>query len=147
MFDTAYLSLFGRVLLGLIFLISGTHKIADSQGTQQYMVMMGMTWMTTLFYLGAVVVEVAGSLSLLLGYRARAGAWLLFLFLIPTTLIFHTNFSDPNQMIHFLKNLSIMGGLLYVAGYGAGRLSMDAGLERTGPVAVLPPRLKKVVHQ
>jgi hypothetical protein len=51
--------------------------------------------------------------------------------MIPTTLIFHTNFGDPNQMIHLLKNVSIMGGLLYVARYGAGRYSMDAGLERT----------------
>lgn len=54
MFDTTYLSLFGRVFLGIIFLISGIHKIADPQGTQQYMPAMGMTWMTTWFYLGAV---------------------------------------------------------------------------------------------
>jgi putative oxidoreductase len=147
MFDITYLSLFGRVFLGIIFLISGIHKIADPQGTQQYMIAMGMTWMTTWFYLGAVAVELAGSLSLLLGYRARAGAWLLFLFLIPTTLIFHTHFGDPNQMIHFLKNLSIMGGLLYVANYGAGSLSMDAGLERSADVPVPPRTFKKVMHQ
>ena len=73
--------------------------------------------------------------------------WLLFLFMIPTTLIFHTNFSDPNQMIHFLKNVSIMGGLLYVARYGAGRYSMDAGLERTEAAAAPPQPLRKVVHQ
>ena len=147
MFESAYLSLLGRVLLGLIFLMSGINKIADPAGTQQYMTAMGMTWMTTLFYLGAVAVELAGSLSLLLGYRARAGAWLLFLFLIPTTLIFHTHFADPNQMIHFLKNLSVMGGLLYVAVYGAGRLSIDEGLERTDRIAAPPRTLKKVVHQ
>ncbi len=146
MLDSPYLTLIGRVLLGLMFLISGVHKIADPHGTQQYMIMMGMTWMTTLFYIGAVVVEVAGSLSLLLGYRARAAAWLLFLFMIPTTLIFHTNFGDPNQMIHFLKNVSIMGGLLYVARYGAGRYSIDAGLERTAAGAA-PQPLRKVVHQ
>ena len=146
LFDSVYLSLIGRVLLGLIFLVSGINKIADPQGTQQYMTSMGMTWMTTLFYLGAVTVELAGSLSLLLGYRARAGAGLLFLFLIPTTVIFHTH-ADPNQMIHFLKNLSIMGGLLYVASYGAGRLSMDAGLERADRAAAPPRTLKKVVHQ
>jgi putative oxidoreductase len=146
MFDTAYLSLIGRVFLGLIFLISAIHKIADPQGTQQYMMAMGMTWMTMLFYLGAVTVELVGSLSLLLGYRSRAGAWLLFLFLIPTTLIFHIQFGDPNQMIHFLKNVSIMGGLLYVASHGAGALSMDAGLERSDEVAPPPRTLRKVVH-
>lgn len=147
MFDTAYLSLIGRLFLGLIFLVSGIHKIADAEGTQQYMIAMGMTWMTMWFYLGAVAVELGGALSLLLGYRSRAGAWLLFLFLIPTTLIFHTQFGDPNQMIHFLKNVSIMGGLLYVANYGAGSLSMDAGLERSDVVAPPSRTLKKVVHQ
>lgn len=147
MFDAAYLSLIGRLFLGLIFLVSGVHKLADPQGTQQYMTAMGMTWMTMWFYLGAVAVELGGALSLLLGYRSRTGAWLLFLFMIPTTLIFHTQFGDPNQMIHFLKNVSIMGGLLYVANYGAGSLSMDAGLERSDVVAPPPRTLKKVVHQ
>jgi putative oxidoreductase len=146
MLDSAYLTLIGRVLLGLIFLVSAINKIADPQGTQQYMTLMGMTWLTTLFYIGAVAVELAGSLSLLLGYRAKTGGWLLFLFMIPTTVIFHTNFADPNQMIHFLKNLSIMGGLLYVARYGAGRYSMDAGLERA-EVVDAPRPLRKVVHQ
>jgi putative oxidoreductase len=147
MLDSPYLALIGRVLLGLMFLVSGIHKIGDPHGTQQYMIMMGMTWMTTLFYIGAVAVEVAGSLSLLLGYRARAVGWLLFLFMIPTTLIFHTNFGDPNQMIHFLKSISIMGGLLYVARYGAGRYSMDAGLERTEAAGAPPRPLRKVMHQ
>ena len=144
---SGYPNLIGRLLLGLIFLISGLNKIVDPQGTQQYMTMMGMTWMTTLFYLGAIVIELAGSLSLLLGYRTRLGAWLLFLFMIPTTLIFHTHLADPNQMIHFLKNLSIMGGLLYVAGYGAGRYSMDAGLERAERIMARPRPLRKVVNQ
>ena len=144
--DTAYITLIGRVLLGLIFLMSAINKIADPDGTQQYMTAMGMTSMTTLFYIGAVAIELAGSLSLLLGYRAKAGAWLLFLFLIPTTLIFHTHVGDQNQLIHFLKNLSMMGGLLYAAQFGAGRYSMDAGLERAEMLEP-PRRLRKVVHQ
>lgn len=144
-----YSSLIGRILLGFLFLMSGVNKIANPQGTQQYMVSMGMTWMTALFYVGAIAVEIGGALSLLLGYRARAGAWLLFLFMIPTTLIFHTHFADQNQMIHFLKNVSIMGGLLYVAAFGAGRLSMDTGLERSDAAAPTATSriLKKVVHQ
>jgi putative oxidoreductase len=145
----AYMSLIGRILLGLMFLMSGIHKISDPQGTQQYMISMGMTWMTTLLYVGAIVAELAGGLSLLLGYRAKAGAWLLILFMIPTTLVFHTNFGDPNQMIHFMKNLSIIGGLLYVGMYGAGRLSMDAGLERTEAASTerRTANLKKVVNR
>jgi putative oxidoreductase len=145
--ESAHVIVIGRVLLGLMFLISGLNKIADPAGTHHYMTLMGMTWMTTVFYLGAVVVELAGSLSLLLGYRTRIGGWMLFLFMIPTTLIFHTHFADPNQMIHFLKNLSVMGGLLYAAQYGAGRFSIDAGLERAERVGVTPRPLRKVVHQ
>jgi putative oxidoreductase len=139
------LSLIGRILLAAMFLLSGINKIADPQGTQQYMTSMGMTWLTGLFYAGAILLEVGGALSLLLGYRTRIGAWLLIAFMIPTTLIFHTNFADPNQMIHFLKNLSVLGGLLYVATYGAGALSMDAGLERAERTT--RPPMRKVVNQ
>lgn len=147
--QAARLTLVGRLFLGLLFLVSGLHKIADPQGTQQYMAAMGMTWATQWLYVGAIAVELLGSLSLLLGYRARTGGWLLFLFMIPATLVFHTNFADPNQMIHFLKNVSVMGGLIYVGIYGAGGLSMDAGLERAERPPSPPgrPVLKKVVHQ
>jgi putative oxidoreductase len=93
--QTAWLTLLGRLFLGLMFLVSGLNKMADPQGTQQYMAAMGMTWATFLFYLGATAVELVGSLSLLLGYRARIGGWLLFVFMIPTTLVFHTNLPIP----------------------------------------------------
>jgi putative oxidoreductase len=127
-YDYRYATLVGRILLATIFLMSGFSKIADPQGTQQYMQAMGMTWATTLFYAGAIVLEVGGGLSLLLGYWTRAGALALILFMIPTTLVFHTNFADQNQMIHFLKNLAMFGGLFYVASYGAGPVSLDARL-------------------
>ena len=126
LYDYRYTTLVGRLLMAAIFLMSGMHKISDPQGTQQYMQAMGMTWATTLLYLGAIVIEVGGGLSLLLGYWTRAGATALILFMIPTTLIFHTNFADQNQMIHFLKNLAMFGGLFYVAAYGAGPISLDA---------------------
>ncbi len=120
-----YVSLIGRMCMAGIFLLSGIGKILDPQGTQQYMASMGMTTATGFFYVAAVAIEVGCGLSLLLGYMTRVGAMVLFLFMIPTTLIFHTNFSDPMQMIHFLKNLAMGGGLLYIAAYGPGRLSMD----------------------
>jgi putative oxidoreductase len=126
--DHRYATLVGRILIAAIFLMSGIGKIADPQGTQHYMQAMGMTWATTLFYVGAIVIEVGGGLSLLLGYWTRTGAVALMLFMIPTTLVFHTNFADQNQMIHFLKNLAMFGGLFYVAAYGAGPLSLDARL-------------------
>ena len=121
-----HMSLLGRMLLATIFLMSGIGKMMDPQGTQQYMMAHGMTMGTSFFYIAAVVLEIGGGLSLLLGYMTRIGATMLFLFMIPTTLIFHTQFADPNQMVHFLKNLAMCGGLLYVATYGPGRFSMDA---------------------
>jgi len=78
--DHAYSTLIGRILMAAIFIMSGLGKIADPAGTQQYMQAMGMTWATTLFYIGAIVIEVGGGISLLLGYWTRAGAMVLLLF-------------------------------------------------------------------
>ena len=127
---SALTSCLGRILLASIFLMSGVHKLMDPQGTQEFMISMGMTTATTLFYAAAVAIEIGGGFSLLMGFMTRAGALLLALFMIPTTLIFHSNFADPNQMIHFLKNLAITGGLLYVMTYGPGRLSVDGRSSR-----------------
>ncbi len=131
MSDRPYISLVGRLLLGMIFVISGFRKVADPGGTQVFMEAMGITWATTFFYLSAIAIELVGGVSLLLGLWSRIGAALLALFLIPTTLIFHANFDDPNQTIHFMKNLAMIGGLLYVYAYGPGNLSIDAGAQRT----------------
>jgi putative oxidoreductase len=119
-----YIALLGRIFLVLIFVMSGFHKITDPQGTQQFMAAMGMP-MTGLFLIGAIFLELAGAASLLLGYWTRAGAILLIIFMIPTTLIFHTNFSDQVQFIMFMKNLSMTGGLLVVLAFGPGKLSLD----------------------
>jgi putative oxidoreductase len=113
------LPLLGRVLLGLIFVMSGITKITGFEATQQQMAAQGMP-LTALFLVGAIVVEIVGGLSVILGLWARAGAAALFLFLIPATLIFHTDFGQRTQVIMFLKNLSIMGGLLFVMAFGSG---------------------------
>ena len=116
--------LIARILLCLIFFKSGIGKIMDPAGTMQYMSAYGMP-LTGLFLVGAIVFEIVGALSVLLGYKARWGAILLIIFLAPTTLIFHTKFSESLQMIMFLKNLAIIGGLLMVAYFGPGSLSFD----------------------
>ena len=126
--DYRYAPLIGRILLGAIFLTSGLNKVTNPEGTQQYMMAMGMTWATTLFYLGAIALELGGAASVMLGYWTRVGAWILIVFMIPTTLIFHSNFADQNQMIHFMKNVAMTGGLLYVATFGPGLISLDARL-------------------
>ena len=119
-----YASLLARILLSAVFLVAGMNKIMNPVGTQQYMTAYKMPF-TSLFWIGAVVFEVAGGLSILFGFKARWGALALFMFLIPATLIFHTDFSDPNQIGIFLKNLAIMGGLLMVANSGPESLSVD----------------------
>ena len=145
---TAYIPFIGRVLQGVHLSHIRPQQNFRRHGREQYMAMMGMTPMTTVFYIGAVAIELAGALSLLSGYQAKAGGWLLFLFLIPTALIVHTRYADQKQLIHFLKNVPMIGGLLYVGHSGAGRYSryrMDTGHERRE--AFEPPRRLRKVHQ
>jgi putative oxidoreductase len=123
-------TLVGRILLALVFLVSGTAKILDPAGTSQHMAAQGMQHVSV-FLVAAAALELAGALSLLLGWHARLGAGLLILFLVPTTLVFHdfwsfTGSERTQQMIQFLKNLSILGGLFYAATVGAPVLSLDA---------------------
>ncbi|MEE8484894.1 MAG: DoxX family protein [Nitrospinota bacterium] len=124
-----YTPLIGRILLSTIFIMSGAGKIFDWSGTAGYMAAYGMPAIP-LFLIGAIVLEIGGGLSVLLGFKAKLGAIALLIFIIPVTLIFH-NFlpiADPMaqklQMIMFLKNLAIMGGLLLVVSFGSGHFSV-----------------------
>lgn len=122
--DQDIIPLVARILLSAIYLVSGVNKILNPAGTQEYMAANGMFW-TGLFLVLAIAIELAGGLSLLLGYKTRLGAIALIIFLIPATLIFHTNLADPIQQIMFLKNLGLLGGLLLVMQSGPGRISLD----------------------
>jgi putative oxidoreductase len=117
--------LFGRILVVLIFLQSGMGKVENFQGTAQIMASHGIAPYTNFFLVGAIFCELVGSVTLILGYYARFGALVLLVFLIPTTVIFHTNFGDQIQMIMFMKNVSMFGGLLVLLAVGAGRFSLD----------------------
>jgi putative oxidoreductase len=134
-----YGPLAARVLVGQIFLISGVMKLIDPAGTQDEMAGRGMFWVP-LFFAGSVAFELAGGLSLLLGYKARIGALALFLYLIPVTLVFHSwwTYPDPMQqrvnMRFFLHNLALMGGLVLFMTLGAGPLSLDRRNEPQGEV-------------
>ena len=122
-----YGTLIARILLAFIFVFAGLSKIGKFAGTQQFMESTWHYWlgMAPLFLVAAIVFEIFGGLSVGLGYYTRAGAWLLIIFMIPVTLIFHTNFADPMQFIQFMKNMAMTGGLIYVAAYGPGELSLD----------------------
>jgi putative oxidoreductase len=120
----AFAILIGRILLVLIFLNSGIGKIGNFEGTAKYMAGHGMPY-ANYFLVGAIFFELVGSLTVILGCFTRFGALLLLIFLIPTTLIFHTNFVDPMQKIHFIKNVSMFGGCFILLAAGAGRFSLD----------------------
>lgn len=119
-----FIPLVARAFLVAIFFRSGIGKILDFAGTQEQIAGQGLP-LAGLLTVGAIVFELVGALSVLLGYKARWGALLLILFLIPTTLIFHTDFADSTQITQFLKNFAILGGLLLVTYYGSGPLSLS----------------------
>lgn len=120
--------LLGRICLSAIFILAAIGKLMDYEGTAQYMASKGLT-MIPVFLYGAAIVELIGGLMILFGFKARIGAVILLLYLIPTTLIFHDfwNVSDAImrqiQMIMFLKNLAIFGGLLYIICAGPGKVA------------------------
>ncbi len=118
--------LVSRILLSSIFLLSGALKIPHFAETQAAMAARGMK-MTALFLAAATVVEIAGGLFVLLGYRARLGALALFLYLIPVTIVFHRVVGDPGQAAQLLKNLAIMGGLAAIVSVGPGEFSVRRG--------------------
>jgi len=122
---TAYTAAVGRLLLATLFLISGFSKLAAPAGTIGYIASAGLP-LPELAYAGAVFVEVVLAAALVLGYRVRAVAALMAGFTLVTAFAFHFNLGDQNQFIHFFKNLSIAGGLLQVAAFGGGALSLDA---------------------
>lgn len=121
---------FGRLLLGTVFLQAGIEKFMDFEGTSAYMASKGFTFIP-FFLVVAALVEIVGGLSLLFGYHIRLGAAMLFLFLIPVSILFHNfwdmapGFERQDTLYQFMKNLGIMGGLLYVIGTGAGKWSID----------------------
>ena len=130
-----WLTLLGRILLSLIFILSGFGKIADWSGTASSMSAKGMV-AVPFFLTMAILFELGGGLSVLLGFKARWGALALICFLIPATLIFHnfwafTGAEQRMQMINFLKNLAIMGGLLLLVLRGPGHPSIDGRRKTT----------------
>ncbi|MBI4209826.1 MAG: DoxX family protein [Deltaproteobacteria bacterium] len=123
-------TLTGRLFLSAIFMMAGFGKIMDLSGTSAYMASQGMP-LVPFFLAMAIIFELGGGLSLLIGFKTRWGALALIAFLIPTTLIFHNFWADPPdqrqlQMIMFLKNLAILGGLLTVLAHGPGSMSIDS---------------------
>lgn len=118
-------ALAGRVLIAAIFLLSGASKVAAPAGTIAAIQSAGLPFAPLGLAL-AVVVEIAGSLALIVGFRTRWVAATMVLFTLATALAFHHAFGDQDQFIHFFKNIAMAGGLLQVVAFGGGRYSLDA---------------------
>ena len=121
--------LLGRILIALLFLLSGFGKITGFAGTAGYMASKGIP-MAELLLTITIVIELGGALMIIAGFKARLAALALFLWMIPVTFIFHNFWAMPAdqamiQQIMFMKNLSIMGAMLYIAAFGSGPMSVD----------------------
>lgn len=124
------LALAARVLLVLLFLPEGIHKIGGFSGTAGYIGAAGLP-LPALGAVLAIVVEVIGSLALLVGYRARWAALAMAIFTLAAGALFHRFWAVPAdqsmlQHIMFFKNMAIAGGLLMIVAFGPGSWSFDA---------------------
>ena len=123
----------GRFFFAMIFLLAGANHF--NKQTIGYAASQGVPLASIAVPLSGVL-AIAGGLSILLGYRAKLGAWLIVLFLVPVTLMMHKfwTVTDPMmaqiQMILFLKNVSMLGGALLITQFGAGPFSLDARRSR-----------------
>lgn len=124
------LTLFGRLLLAALFLPAGLSKITGFAGTAGYIGSVGLP-LPEVGAVLAIVVEVGGALALLLGWGTRWAALALALFTVVASVLFHNFWSVPIeqamvQQLMFFKNIAVAGGLLVLAAFGAGALSVDA---------------------
>lgn len=136
----------GRALLSLIFIAIGVAKLYGFSGFSQYMEAKHLAAVPVLLTL-SIAVELAGGLAVFIGWRARSSALLLLLYLVPVTAVFHDFWAQQGmaaqvELVNFLKNVAIMGGLLLIAAFGPGPYSVDSWLRRkrlAAPVAASPP--------
>ena len=119
-----YIPLIGRAFLAAIFLKAGVSNALGFQGIVEMMTQRGLPFPPLLLF-GNIFCTLVGGISILLGYKARLGAILLILFLIPTTFVFHNPFVDPNNLNYFLKNFGLVGSMLFIYYYGTGPVSLD----------------------
>jgi putative oxidoreductase len=126
--QTAPIAALGRLLIALIFLLSGIGKIAAPTAIQGYISAAGLPTPLAAYAI-AVVIEVGGGILLVLGFQTRIVALVMAVFTVATAASFHHNFADQD---HFLKNISMTGGLLQVVAFGAGAFSIDGRRARSG---------------
>ncbi len=135
----------GRILIASIFVFSAMGKITNFQGAVAYSHSVGIFGIytgLTFLLISATILEIIGAVSFILGYKIKFGAICLLIFMVPVTLLFHgfwrySGQEAAMQMINFMKNVCMTGGILFVLGIGAGPFSLDNVLknknEKVGP--------------
>lgn len=111
---TRWMAVFGRWLLAILFIVQGVRKFPDLAGTAGMIERVGLPIADVLAPLAAAI-EFVGGLALLVNLKPRSVAALMALYMVPVTLLFHSDFGDSEQISQFLKNLGIMGGLMMIA--------------------------------
>lgn len=128
-------NLLGRILLALLFILSGFGKFMAAAGTKAYFAKIGVP-VPEIAYIVAVAVELGGGILFLLGVKTRIMAAVLAVFTVGTALLAHTQFGDMAQRTQFLKNLAIAGGFLSFTVLGGGAYSVDGQMARSGRTRV-----------
>ncbi len=123
------LSLIGRVMLAALFVTAGIDKISGFQGLVGAITSKGLP-MAEVFAVATIIIEVGVGLLLVAGWKARWAAFVIAVFTVVVTVLFHTFWAVPEaqkamQQINFFKNVAIVGGMLFVMAFGPGRLSVD----------------------
>ncbi|MGA7490802.1 MAG: DoxX family protein [Xanthobacteraceae bacterium] len=125
----------GRTLLALLFVVEALSKLGGYDAAARYMAAFGVS--PRLLPL-AIVVELGAGILVMLGWHTRVAALALAGFCVAAAVMFHTRFSDRNQLIHFEKDLALAGAFLILAARGAGRFSLDAAWSRRGTMRGAP---------
>ena len=120
---------FGRCMIALVFVLSAIMKIVGFSHTAAQMAEKNLPMVEVLLVV-SIIIELTAALMIMLGWRARLGALALLLWMIPVTVLYHNFWTmvDMEQFINrimFLKNISLMGAMLYIISYGSGRYSLD----------------------
>ena len=114
--------LIGRILISALFLLNGIFKISNYDGTIDWMESFGMPG---ILLIPAIILEIAGPVLIIIGYKTKLAAGLLSLFCIATAFIFHNDFANQMQLTSFLKNIALAGGFLILFVNGAKGFSLD----------------------
>ena len=119
---TNIIDLLGRIFISVLFFINGIFKINNYEGTIEWMDSYALPG---IMIIPAIIIEIVAPILIVIGYKTKMAAVLLFLFCISTAFIFHNDFSDQMQLTAFLKNIALAGGFMFLIANGARAYSLD----------------------